>query len=143
MYTSAFQDSNNIPIKFTYSVYLSTIIFYSIFFILPEVTKNDVVFTMSMKCTSSGGHSAQTVHLPSKLTKKGTPLRCRQAPEMIQIARNVLFQVYAGNKHPNQNNASGGSFSGLAKPLCRNSEICHRRMLRHTDSCLLVEVSTG
>ena len=41
------------------------------------------------------------------------------------LPRNVPFELYAGNKHPTQNTASGGRFLGLAKPLRKNSEISH------------------
>jgi len=47
---------------------------------------------------------------------KGTFLGCQLAPEMISIAPNLLFELYADNKHATQNITSEGSFLGLAKP---------------------------
>ena len=124
--------------KITYSVYLSTIHFYTVCFLLLEISKHGVVFTM--KCMSSGSSSAQTIHPSSKLAHKRhifgmstslqndfyCPKLCRlnctlktSTPPKILLHRAVFWR--------------------FAKPLHGNSEISHGCMLQHTNSCLLFQ----
>jgi len=52
----------------------------------------------------------------------------------------LLFELYSDNKLCTQNTVSGGSFMELKKALCRNLEISHRYMLRHSDLRLLFQI---
>jgi len=88
-----------------------------------------------------GGVVAPETYIPIKnrVQRAHPPWDVDYSPRKFLSPEIVPFELYAGNKHPTENNASWGSFLELAKPLRRNSEISHGCTFQHTDSCLLLQ----
>jgi len=93
-----------------------------------------------MKCMSSGNHSAQTAHPPSKLTYKRPILGISTSPrnELYRLKLCCLSCMLITSKS-SKIPIPGAVFWGLVKPICRNLEISHRCTLQHTDSHLLFQ----
>jgi len=89
---------------------------------------------------SSGNHSAQTVHPPSKLTYKRHILGILTSPrnELYHLKLRCLSCMLITSK-PSKIPLPGVVFLGLVKHICRNLEISHRCTLQHTDSHLLFQ----
>ena len=79
---------------------------------------------------SKGQRSRSKRHILGMST---SPWNDSRHPKMCRLNCTLVIST------PTQNSASKGSFLGLAKQLCRNSEISHRWTLRDTDSWLLFQ----
>ena len=103
--------------KITYLVYLSTIHFYTVCFLLLEISKHGVVFILPWNACLLGVLVPKPYIPHQNSHTNGTSLGCRLASKMISIARNCAVWIVLWKQAPHPKYCFIGQFfGGLQNP---------------------------